>query len=127
MWTVSSLDVLKASRPVCKVFSKNATVVPVPKISPACTPDSYRPVSVLTVLSKFLECYMYGIITIHLQTFHPLAESQWRFLPRKSTVTGLLTTTHNWFSILQGGGEIGAVFFELRKAVDSIRHEVLLE
>ena len=84
-------------------------------------------VSVFTVLSKFLECYMYGIITNHLQTFHPLAESQWRFLPGKSTVTGLLTTTHNWLSILQGGGEIGAFSFKLRKAVDSTPHEVLLK
>ena len=71
---------------------------------------------------------MYGIITNHLQTFHPLAESQWGFLPGKSTVTGLLTTTHNWLTILEGGGEIGrAVFFNLRKAFDSIPDEVLLE
>ena len=63
----------------------------------------------------------------HLQTFHPLAESQWGFLPGKSTVLGLLATTHNWLSILESGGEIGAVFFDLRKAFDSIPHEVLLE
>ena len=61
--------------------------------------------------------------TNHLQTLHPLAKSQWGFL----TVTGLLATTHNWLSILEGGGEIGAVSFGLRKAFDSIPHEVLLE
>ena len=83
--------------------------------------------SLLSVLSKVFECYMYGIITNHLQTFHPLAESQWGFTPEKSTVTGLLATMHNWLSILKGGGEIGAVFFDLRKAFDSILHEVLLK
>ena len=100
---------------VCKLFNislltgtvpqwwKQSIIVPVPKSSPACTPDSYR----LSVLSKVLERHMYGIITNHLQTFHPLAESQWGFLPGKSTVTGLLATTHNWLSILEGGGEIG--------------------
>jgi len=37
------------------------------------------------------------------------------FLHGKSTVTGLLTTTYNWLSILEGGGEIGVVFFDLKK------------
>ena len=119
---LSSLDVSKASGPdgasakmttefiapsVCKLFNislqtgrvpqgwKQSIIVPVPKTSAACTPDNYKPVSLLSVLSKVLECHMYGIITNHLQTFHPLAESQWGFLPGKSTVTGLLAMTHN--------------------------------
>jgi len=105
---------------------KRSIIVPVPKTS-ACTPDSYRPVSLLSVLSKILEHHMYSIIINHLQTFHPLAESQWGFSHGKSTVTGLLTTMYSWLSILEGGGEIGAVFFDLRKAFDSIPHEALLE
>ena len=154
---LSSLDVSKASGPdgisarmlkmtadfiapsVCKLFNislqagrvpqgwKQSTIVPVPKASPACTPNSYRPVSLLSVLSKTLERHVYSIIINHLQTFNPLAESQWGFLHGKSTVTGLLTTTYNWLSILEGGGEIGAVFFDLKKAFDSIPHEALLE
>ena len=83
---------------VCKLFNislqtgrvpqgwKQSIIVPVPKTSAACTPDNYRPVSLLSVLSKVLERHMYGIITNHLQKFHPLAESQWGFLPGKSTV-----------------------------------------
>ena len=154
---LSSLDTSKASGPdgisarmlkmtaefiapsVCKLFNislltgtvpqgwKRSIIVPVPKSSPACTPDSYRPFSLLSVLSEVLVRHMYGIITNHLQTFHPLAESYWGFLPEKSTVTGLLATTHNWLSILEGGEEIGAVFFDQRKAFDSIPHEALLE
>ena len=124
---------------VCKLFNislqtgrvpqgwKQSIIVPVPKTSAACTLDNYRPVSLLSVLSKVLERHMYGIITNSLQNFHPLAESQWGFLTGKSTVTGLFATMHNWLSTLEGGGEIGAVFFDLRKAFNSIPHEALLD
>ncbi len=101
--------------------------MPIPKTSPATTPNSYRSVSLLSVLSKVLERHVHTVITDHLQTFHPLAESQWGFLPGKSTATGLLTTTYNWLNTLEGGGEIGAVFFDLQKAFDSIPHRELLE
>ena len=60
-------------------------------------------------------------------TFHPLAESQWGSLHGKSTVTGLLTTTYNWLNVLEGGGEISAIFFNLRKAFDLIPQEAELE
>ncbi len=97
---------------------KRSTIVPIPKTSPATTPNSYRPVSLLSVLSKVLERHVHAIIRDHLHASHPLAESQWGFLPGKSTVTGLLATTYSWLSILKSGGEIGAVFFDLRKAFD---------
>ena len=48
---------------------------------------SYRPVSLLSVLSKVLERHMYSIITNHLQTFHSLAESRWGLLPGNLTVS----------------------------------------
>ncbi len=54
---------------------KRSTIVPIPKTSPATTPNSCRPVSLLSVLSKLVERHVHAVITDHLQTFHPLAES----------------------------------------------------
>ena len=54
-------------------------------------------------------------------------DSQWGFQRGKSTVTTLLETTHNWFEILERGREVGAVFFDFRKAFDSVPHCALLE
>lgn len=73
----------------CQVLLQKATSSPgmlcakgrwgcyVPKRSPATTPDSYRPILLLSVLSKVPEHHVYTIISDHLQTFHLLAESQW--------------------------------------------------
>ena len=38
----------------------------------------------------------------------------------------LLETAHNWFQLLEDGNEIGAVFFDFRKAFDSVPHRALL-
>ena len=45
----------------------------------------------------------------------------------KSTVAALLTATHEWFQQLEAGREVCAVFFDLRKAFDSVPHRALLE
>ena len=44
----------------------------------------------------------------------------------KSTVTALLTTTHEWFQRLEEGKEICAVFFDFKKAFDSVPHRPLI-
>ena len=56
----------------------------------------------------------------------PIFASQWGFQSGKSTITALLETTHNWFEILETGSEIGAVFFDFKKAFDSVPHRALI-
>ena len=64
--------------------------------------------------------------TISISCMHPLSNSQWGFQPGKSTVTALLATDDKWLRMLDEGREIGAVFFDLRKAFDSVPHKVYL-
>ena len=54
-----------------------------------------RPISLLSILSKLLERHVYGLIAEHVETHRPLSTSQWGFQAGKSTVTALLSTTHN--------------------------------
>ena len=49
-----------------------------------------------------------------------LSDSQWGFLPGRSTVSALLSTVHHWFQLLEEGKEVCAVFFDFRKAFDSV-------
>ena len=49
------------------------------------------------------------------------------FRSGRSTVTALLSVTQEWFSALECGQELCAVFFDYQKAFDSVPHLPLLE
>ena len=57
----------------------------------------------------------------------PLALQQWGFRSGRSTVSALLDATHQWFQSLDTGKEVCAIFFDLRKAFDSVPHRSLLQ
>ena len=63
----------------------------------------------------------------HLQDTGQLSNNQWGFRSQRSTVSALATVTHDWFTALEAGKEIGAVFFDYQKAFDSVPHQPLIE
>ena len=79
---------------------KNSLIVPIPKTSSATTQNDYRPISLLSIVSKVLERHIYSIISNHLHQVYPISNSQWGFQPGKSTVLALLITVDNWLKIL---------------------------
>ena len=66
-------------------------------------------------------------ITNHLNEYHPLSNKQWGFQSGKSTTTALLSVTHDWFQALEAGQEVCSIFFDLRKAFDSVPHRLLVD
>ena len=48
-------------------------------------------------------------------------------MPRRSTISALCSLTHDWFKELDNGNEICSVFFDLRKAFDSVPHAHLVD
>ena len=105
---------------------KKSRVVPIPKVSSPKSPENYRPISLLSVLSKVLERHVYNLIASHLE-MNPLSDTQWGFRPGRSTVSALLTVVDEWLRILEDGKEICAIFFDYRKAFDSVPHRPLME
>ena len=57
----------------------------------------------------------------------PLSNCQFGFQPGKSTVSALLSVTQDWFRHLKRRQEIGAVFFDFRKAFDCVPHQPLID
>ena len=106
---------------------KEARVTPVPKISKPSKPEHFRPISLLSILSKLFEKHVHSIICDHLVENNLMSDRQWGFRAGRSTVSALLSTIDDWQVELDNGNDICAVFFDFCKAFDSVPHLPLLE
>ena len=106
---------------------KLSSVVPIPKSGRSHLPDSYRPISLLGVLSKVLEKHIHTLLFRHLEQHYPLSDCQWGFRNGRSTVSALLLTIHHWLQLLESGMDVCAVFLDYRKAFDSVPHAPLMK
>ena len=60
---------------------KEARITPVPKVSKPTSPDHFRPISLLSVLSKLLEKHVHSLMCDHLYKHNLLSDQQWGFRP----------------------------------------------
>ena len=97
------------------------SIVPIPKSKPpSSSPSDYRPISLLPIISKVLERHVFNYLHNFCTVNQNLSDSQFGFRPGRSTDTALLSATHSWLSFLDSRNSICAVFFDLRKAFDSV-------
>ena len=102
---------------------KRARVVPIPKSSSrACNPSDYRPISLLSVLSKLLEKHFCFLIGEHLDEHHPLSSSQWGFQKGKSTILALLSVTHDWLTQVDNKKKTCAAFSSISRRTLTLSH-----
>ena len=108
---------------------KLARIVPVPKAGDLSRPSNYRPISILSVVSKLLERHVHHLLLQHLNAYpcYSISSRQWGFLPGRSTASALLSVTYDWLQQLELGNEVCSVFFDLKKAFDSVPHHLLLQ
>ena len=91
------------------------------------SPTSYRPISLLSVVSKLLERHIHFLLTLHLDENDLISEQQWGYQQGKLTVTSLLTIIHNnWLRILDSGQEVRSIFYDQKKVFDSVPHRPLM-
>ena len=70
---------------------------------------------------------MYRVIFQHLCLHSPISTKQWGFLPGRSTTSALLAVTHDWLMQLDQGFDVCSVYFDLRKAFNSVPHRSLIQ
>ena len=87
-------------------------------------PDNYRPISILWVVARLFENLVHDQLLKHLERFLYVHQSGFR--PNHPTETSLLNTTNQLCLNMDRGKYNLAVFIDLRKAFDTVNHDILL-
>lgn len=87
---------------------------------------SYRPISLLSALSKLLERMILTRINSHTESIDLLPDEQYGFRPQRSTTQQLLRVRDQIVSGLNSGQSTGLLCFDIEKAFDRVWHAGLL-
>lgn len=88
--------------------------------------DNYRPISVLTTLSKILEKIINNRLLSYLQAQNIIAENQYGFRSGRSTEDAVLELTNTIAKNLNNKLKTLAIFLDLSKAFDTVSVPLLL-
>ena len=105
---------------------KAARVTPVHKKDQKCNPKNYRPVSLLSVISKIFEKIIAKQLTEHLDQQHLLSNRQFGFRKNRSTADLLTLLSKEWNDTLDAGRNTLAVALDIAGAFDCVWHQGLL-
>lgn len=104
---------------------KTANITPVFKSGNRREVTNYRPISLLSVLSKVFERLVHNII---YPIFHRIViPEQHGFVRNRSTISNLLLYTNYLFERMDEGGQVDAVYTDFCKAFDKVDHLLLLQ
>ena len=106
---------------------KIARVTPIYKVGEKCERSNYRPISVLPVIARLFEKLVFDQLYQYLDENGFLSPDQSGFRALHSTVTSLLKCTDDWYSGLDTGQMTGLIFIDLKKAFDTVDHEILCQ
>ena len=124
--SLSSLFNLSIDQGIVPSSWKLSNVVPIPKDGPKNSVESFRPISLLSVASKVLEKHIQCSLLEHFTNNDILSDNQYGFRRNRSTILPILFASHRWHSSLEKNKSVACIFFDLRKAFDSIPHQALL-
>lgn len=106
---------------------KKAIVIPIRKLGcDPSLPQNYRPISLLSSLSKLAEQVIYTRIQDFLNTHNILIPEQFGFRPKHSTTHQLLRVVEFVASGFQDRKHTGAIFLDIAKAFDRVWHSGLI-
>ena len=105
---------------------KMSNVTPIHKGGEVSAAANYRPISLLSLVSKVLERVIHNRVTKYLTANALLSKQQFGFRSGFSTQEALLVATNDWHNLLSNHQQVGAVFFDIKKAFDSVPHNQVI-
>ena len=124
------------SSSLCRLFNKSlscgilpsewklANISSIPKRSPNNDVSNYRPLSLLSLISKAIERCIYNRLIEHVHG--QIYELQYGFLRGKSTTSQLLHVLQQFLNVLEQKNQVDIVYLDFAKAFDKVSHNLLL-
>ena len=106
---------------------KIAKVIPIYKKNETFLVDNYRPVSLLTSISKVFEKVVYEQLVSYFKKYKLLYDSQYGFQEGHSTELAALEVVDSIITDLDTRKNTLAIFMDLSKAFDTLDHQILLK
>ena len=107
----------------CKI----AKIVPIFKGGDASDPNNYRPIAILSSLSKIIEKCVYSLLVRYLETNKLLHAYQYGFRKNSNTQNAAVDIVSKVQSALDRNHLAAGLFIDLKKAFDTVDHMILLK
>ena len=104
---------------------KITRVTPILKDGDRADKLNYRPKSISPVIARLFEKLVANQVHQHMAVTGLFSSGQSAYRRRNSTVTHLLKNTDDWYSGLDLGKLVGLTFIDLKKAFDTVDHDIL--
>ena len=106
---------------------KTAEVMPIHKKGDRTMLSNYRPVSILSSISKILERVVHNQLYGYLNQNRLLSQCQSGFRKLHSCETALHSVTEDWIDSIDKKQQTGVIFCDLSRAFDTLNHDILLD
>ena len=138
MYLVKKLS-FQLAKPLCHLINlsfstgvvptqlKIAKIIPIFKSGDPLCMDNYRPISLLSCFSKIFEKIACIRLSIFLENNKLLSDNQFGFRSNHSTVHPMLKFMNLVLNALNKKNHCIAIFCDLRKAFDTVDHEILFK
>ena len=105
---------------------KIAKVIPLHKGGSTEQVNNFRPISLLSIFDKIIEKLMHKRLYHFLEVHKILYENQFGFRKNNSTAHSLMDITEKIKESIDSGKFGCGVFIDLKKAFDTVNHEILI-
>jgi hypothetical protein len=105
---------------------KDAVVIPIFKSGDRTLTSNYRPISLLSNVSKIIEKAIKGRMDDYLDSLDVLSPRQYGFRTKMGTQDAIGFLTESIVTALDEGDKCLAIFLDLAKAFDTVSHKILL-
>ena len=107
--------------------TKTPNVIPVHKKGSQLEPNNYRPISLISNISKIIEKLVHKRLNSFLEANSIFYEQQFGFRNNHSTNHALIQITEKIRQALDKNEYACGTFIDLQKAFDTVNHEILLK